>query len=100
LKDKRVNIPALLRDPEARARLTAPGNLRQVDAGHYTVSAPAFSYWYSTPRWTAQVTVDAADIVTFTAPILHKFVGQPRDRIRRWCERNGWPLQIAMLDRK
>ena len=56
-----------------------------------------FSYWYSTPRWTAQVDVNQADIVIFAAPILRSFMGQPRDRIRRWCALKGWALTVKML---
>lgn len=59
--------------------------------------AGVIKYWYSTPQWTVQVNVTQADIVVFTAPLLASFIGQPRDRIRRWCLRKGWPLEIWML---
>ena len=54
-------------------------------------------YWYSTPAWTVQVNTDDADIVEWTAPFLHRFVGQPRSNIDRWCELRGWPLEVVEL---
>lgn len=50
------------------------------------------SYWYSTTAWTVQVDADENDIVTFTAPILRRFAGQPRVNILSWARTKGWAL--------
>lgn len=47
------------------------------------------TYWASCDKFTVRVDVDDAGIVTDTAPIVRKFVGQKWDNLRRWMEGLG-----------
>jgi hypothetical protein len=41
------------------------------------------SYWFSCRSFTIQVNVEAG-IITWTAPIARKFIGQPFANLQRW----------------
>lgn len=50
-------------------------------------------YWLSSRRLTTTVTVSPSGLVIESAPITHRFVGQPFNNLVRWMSRQGGLLK-------
>lgn len=46
-------------------------------------------FWFSTPRMTVYVGIDAGNVIRVTAPITRKFIGQPIRNLANWMRRQG-----------
>ncbi len=44
-------------------------------------------FWVSCDRFTVRVDTDDRDIITFAAPIVRRFIGQPFVNLARWIEK-------------
>ncbi|MGE5726932.1 MAG: hypothetical protein ACM34G_17260 [Acidobacteriota bacterium] len=52
-----------------------------------------WKYWVSCERYTCQVNVDQDSVIRWTAPFLHKFIGQRLVNLLHWSKTGAYQIE-------
>jgi hypothetical protein len=56
---------------------------------YYWGKAEVRRYWYSSRVMTVRVEVDNRGVITYAAPVVRRFIGQPCANLQRWMSKQG-----------